>query len=74
MLNAMKETLDKCFTLSKTQRIVRVIELAAKQEMGQILTLSEAMEYAAIQSIRDVKGELEAVKKSFEEDGVWETK
>jgi hypothetical protein len=59
--------LDKCFTLSKQERIMRVIQIIAKQDHG-FLSLEEQMELVCIQSIRETNGELDEVRKERELD------
>ena len=63
----LKSDLDKCFKLSKQERIMRVIHLVTKQEALGYLEIEETMELACLQSLREINGEFEAIKKEREE-------
>ena len=66
MLPVMKNAIEKVFKMSKTERLMTLCTLAAK-EMAGTSTTQDQFEMCAIQSIRHANGELEEVKKQQEE-------
>lgn len=55
----MKGIFRKALTMPKHERIIRIIEISVK---GENASLSETIELAAMQAVRELNGEIEEVK------------
>ena len=63
----IKPILEKVFNMNQRERMIRLCTLAVKEHLG-ILNSFEMLELATIQSIREMNGECDAVRKMWEED------
>ena len=63
-MNILIDPLRKAFNMTKHERIMRVIALTCKKENGFQLEFEEELELNAIQTVREMNGELAEVRRN----------